>query len=381
MYNSKLVFTAACICLFVFGMSIICLGSILPEIVDKFQVNELAAGGLASLLPLGILTGSLLFGPIADRYGYKGLLILSCLLVLFGMEGLAMGNKWSIIQLSIYLIGTGGGALNGAASALVADISEGERGAKLSILGVFYGLGALGMPLIISALSSFYSGTMIIGGVGYMILLLVAFIAFITFPKAKQQAGFPVKEGLKLLKSPIILLFGMALFFQSGLEGLVSNWSNGYLQSEMKVAGNLALMGLTIHMAAITLMRLALSRLLKTYADTTILQFSFLLILLGSIVFWQADSYAMVLLALVLLGLGFAGIFPIFLGKIGDLWTELSGTAFSIIFVIALLGNTLINYFMGVLSYHYSIRQLPVLLIVCVLLMGGFMLGARKYWR
>ena len=69
-----------------------------------------------------------------------------------------------MIQLSIFLIGAGGGALNSAGSALVADISEGERGAKLSILGVFYGLGALVLPSIISILSKYFDAFTVIGG-------------------------------------------------------------------------------------------------------------------------------------------------------------------------------------------------------------------------
>ena len=126
-YNKKTVFNTACVILFTFGVSVICLGSILPEITEKFQVDDIAAGLLASILPLGIMVGSLFCGPFADKNGYKGLFILCCTLVMLGMEGLAFGNSWGIIQLSVFLIGAGGGALNSAGSALVADISEGER--------------------------------------------------------------------------------------------------------------------------------------------------------------------------------------------------------------------------------------------------------------
>ena len=380
-YNAKTVFATACVILFTFGMSVICLGAILPEIITKFQVNELAAGGLASILPFGIMVGSLFCGPFADRNGYKGLFILCCLMILLGMEGLAFGENWGIIQLSIFLIGTGGGALNSAGSSLVADISEGERGAKLSTLGVFYGLGALVLPIIISALSKYFDSFTVIGGLGAAVLLVIFLVGIVTFPEPKQQVGFPVKEALKMIKNPILFLFGMVMFFQSGLEGLVTNWTNGFLQDGLQISGQKALMGLTVHMGALTLMRVALGYLLKKYKDTTIMNWCYAFMVIGGLIFWQGNSFALQLVALAFLGAGFAGIFPIFLGMVGDKFAALSGTAFSIIFVIALIGNMILNYGMGVLSYQYGIKQLPILLLVSIILMGGLLWRSKRHFN
>jgi len=77
-YNKKTVFNTACVIMFTFGMSVICLGAILPEIIKKFQMDDIAAGVLASILPFGILVGSLLCGPFADKNGYKGLFLICC---------------------------------------------------------------------------------------------------------------------------------------------------------------------------------------------------------------------------------------------------------------------------------------------------------------
>ena len=380
-YNKKTVFNTACVIMFTFGVSVICLGSILPEIIKKFGVDDIAAGVLASILPLGIMVGSLFCGPFADRNGYKGLFMLCCTLVMLGMEGLAFGDSWWMIQLAIFLIGAGGGALNSSASALVADISEGERGASLSILGIFYGLGALVLPSIIAALSAYFDAFAVIGGLGALVLLVIALIAMVTFPEAKQQGGFPMKEALQMIKNPVLLLLGMVMFFQSGLEGLVSNWTNGFLQDGLQIDGQQALMGLTLHMAALTLMRVALGYLLKKYKDETVLNWCYGFMLAGVFIFWLGDSFGLKLLALALLGAGFAGIFPIFLGMVGDKFAALSGTAFSIIFVIALIGNMIINYGMGVVSFQYGIQQMPVILVVCTVLMGGLLWRSKQHFN
>ena len=82
MYKRKQVFAAACIGLLLFGIMLITLGSILPSLTSKFMMNKISSGKLVSLLPIGIIAGSLVFGPIADRYGYKMLFIATTLLML-----------------------------------------------------------------------------------------------------------------------------------------------------------------------------------------------------------------------------------------------------------------------------------------------------------
>jgi hypothetical protein len=63
--------------------------------------------------------------------------------------------------------------------------------------------------------------------------------------------------------------------------------------------------------------------------------------------------------------MGLAAGFPVILGYIGQLYPHLSGTAFSIAFVIALAGNTLINYTFGRIAARYNISYLPLMVIAC----------------
>ena len=93
-----------------FGVVMLSFGTILPEIVAKYQADEIATGVLLSILPVGVLVGSLAFGPIADTYGYKWLLIACILIVIIGIEGIAFAKSWRWLEISAFLIGTGGGA-------------------------------------------------------------------------------------------------------------------------------------------------------------------------------------------------------------------------------------------------------------------------------
>ena len=88
-YHKNLVFTAACIGMCFFGVSMITLGAVLPSLIAKLNLSGLQTTSLVTFLPLGMLAGSLIFGPIVDRFGHKALLVPSCIIVLLGMEGLA----------------------------------------------------------------------------------------------------------------------------------------------------------------------------------------------------------------------------------------------------------------------------------------------------
>ena len=190
-YHKNLVFTAACIGMCFFGVSMITLGAVLPSLIAKLNLSGLQTTSLVTFLPLGMLAGSLIFGPIVDRFGHKALLVPSCIIVLLGMEGLAFFESVPLLQASIVGIGLGGGILNGETNALVSDISgESEKGSRLSFLGMFYGLGALGIPMLLGSLSRHYSFETILLGIGVVMLAGIIFCIPVRFPAPKQAQGF-----------------------------------------------------------------------------------------------------------------------------------------------------------------------------------------------
>ena len=122
-YRNNLVFVAASLAMLLFGIVLISLGSVLPHLRDLFNLSDLSTGSLLSILPFGLLIGSLIFGPLVDRFGYKILLIACSLLIFAGLEGIAHTRNIMVLRSSIFLIGFSGGAINGGANALAADTS------------------------------------------------------------------------------------------------------------------------------------------------------------------------------------------------------------------------------------------------------------------
>ncbi len=349
-----------------FGIVMISLGSILPEVTAKFQLSKANAGYLLTLLPSGILVGSLIFGPMVDWLSYKTTLITGSIFTMIGLEGLAFSEILTLLHVSVFCIGLGGGFLNGVTNALVSEISEADHSANLSILGVFFGIGALGTPVVLGLAMGIYSFEVILGLLGAFIMLPIIYFIFLRFPKSAKTVGLPLEEGLKMIKEPLLLLFGAILFFQSGIEGLTNNWTTTYLEAVKEVDGPDALFVLSSFVGALTVARIILGKILRIYNPLTVMLLGLTLAFLGCSCILFGESFHILVFGMMAMGVGLAAGFPVILGYIGQTYTYLSGTAFSIVITIALIGNILANYAMGTIAERFGLGVLPSFIIIAV---------------
>ena len=355
-----------------FGIVLISLGTILPFVSEKFSLDPLQAGTLASILPAGILLGSIIFGPIVDRYSYRNLLIACTLIIFIGLEGIAFASSIFILQLSLLLIGIGGGAINGGTNALVADISEknpAHRSANLTFLGAFFGIGALGVPSLMALLSKYWNYHQIIAGIGVATLMPLIYYLLIAFPAPKHIQYIPVQGYLDMIKDEVLLLFGFFLFFLSAVEGIINNWTTTFLD-DRGFPPSEALLLLSGYVLCLTIMRLLLAIILRKKSPLLVLILSLLTLLIGAGLITLSDKHAFVWSSMILMGFGIAAGFPIVLGFVSKIYVKLRGTAFGFVLVLALLGNILINYLTGVVTKIYGIYYFPFMLITCI----GFLL-------
>ncbi len=273
-----------------------------------------------------------------------------------GFEGIAYSHSYNLLKLSIFVFGVGGGVINGATNAVVSDISAEHKGANLSLLGVFYGLGALGMPLVLGALHQ-VSSFVIVAAIGWLTLSVAFFYLFVWFPGAKRSkegGNFKIKSLFKLL----LLLVAFFLFFQSSFEAIINNWTTTYLTTKGVMSESNALYALSLHIAGMVMMRLLSGSIFRKISEVVILWICLSLLSIGVLLMQTGTSHTVIIAGLILSGAGLAEGFPLMLGITGKHFAELSGTAFSFVFTVALLGNMLINYLMGLIVENFGVQQL-----------------------
>lgn len=369
MYNRKLVFWSACGGMLLFGVALITLGSVAPDLKLKLGLDPLSSASLFAILPFGVLAGSLIFGPVVDKYSYRILLSASCILMFAGFTGIAYAETKGLLKLFAFIIGIGGGAVNGATNALVADISEKDKGASLSLLGVFFGIGAMGMPLILGILRNSFSFEKIIAAVAIVTLITGVLFMLIKFPPPKQPQSFPVTDSFRILKDMFLILIALYLFLQSSFEGIINNWTTTYLTEHLSIRQDMALYSLSAYVAGMTVMRLMIGSFMRSLSVKKLLLISFLLIPSGLILLKFGGAAGFAVAGLFLLGAGLAAGFPSMLGITGERFKSLSGTAFSIVLVIALTGNITVNYGMGIVARNLGIQHLTTVAFTELFLM------------
>jgi MFS family permease len=273
--------------------------------------------------------------------------------------------------LCVLLIGVGGGVLNGATNSLTADVSPGERGSKLSLLGVFFGVGALTMPSALAVLSRSFTLSSIVAGIGALVLVPIAYCLAIRFPAPKQRSErAALAATLAMFRDPFFTAACLALAVQSGMEGMTNDWMTRYLDKTRLTAGSQAewqaQLGLVAVTLAITLSRLTLAGVLRLVSARIVLLGSVVLAAAGATVLLTGESYELALVGALLVGAGLAAGFPVVLGCIGDRYPQQSGAAFSTAFVVALVGNMAINKTFGAVAQQYGVGRYPLVLLACL---------------
>ncbi len=322
-------------CMFVFGVVLLLMGSLLPSL----EVNYVQAGSLGSFPLAGILAATILVGPVLDTVGAKPVLA-AALVMVAGAVGLMPAlHTYAALAVAALVYGFGGGVLNTATNALVADLSASGRGAALNLLGFSFSLGALAAPLLMSTVGGSLGTASVLHILAVGTALILIPVLIFRFPAA-TYAGTRLRELLSVLNHPLVWLFGALLFFESGSENSMFVWAGkivaGVFRSTPQRA-NLALVGLS---AAIGAGRLGAAFLLRVLGNRRTMLLSTAITVTGAMVAYNSREFSVALLGMGMIGLGLASIYPTALGVAGDCFPRQTGTVFGAIMAVSLVGGT-----------------------------------------
>jgi len=125
------------------GFDVLSISFAAPGIAEEWGINRAALGFVLSMELLGMATGSILLGGIADKFGRRST-ILGCLMVMtVGMFMVTMVS--GLVSLSIWrvLTGVGIGGLLASINAVAAEFSNARRmHLCVSLMAIGYPLGA-----------------------------------------------------------------------------------------------------------------------------------------------------------------------------------------------------------------------------------------------
>jgi MFS transporter, FHS family, glucose/mannose:H+ symporter len=372
-------FAAACAGMFMFGVVLALLGALfgLPQFRGRLGLDVVQQGTVLSLVYAGVLLATPLAGPFIDRFGNKPLMLGSAALVTVALAGFIAARSFAAAALAGVVLGTGGGGLNIATNALVSDIYGEERGRMMNYLGMFYGIGALFLPLLVATIATRFSTAQIVGCAVALAAACTLAYAAMEFPPPREAHGFTASDALRIAAQPGVILFALLLFFQSGDESVITGWTSTYAGT-LGASPAVATWLLTAYLTGVMLGRLAAGYVLAHVTKWQLVFGSACASLAAYGIFLAINNRAVLWIAAAVLGFCLAAIYPTTLALVGDAHRRFAATVLSVVFTIAWFGGILGPWAVGVIAGRFGLRAgmaLPLVGRVAVIVLA---LGIRQ---
>jgi FHS family glucose/mannose:H+ symporter-like MFS transporter len=341
----------------VFGIVFAVLGTVfgLPAMRLRLNINLAQQGNLFFLLYLGIFCASLLIGPLTDHLGHKPNLFLSSAIVAAAMMSFAVADSYGIASLAAVLLGLGGGGLNICTNVLVSEVYGEQRGPMLNVLGIFFGVGAISVPLLAATIEGHLTIPQMFLVCAVLAGACAVAYAVIPFPAPKTRQVFSIRDFYNVTRYDGILLLASILFMESGDEASIGGWTSTYVNSG-GYPSRTATLVLAVFWAALMLSRMLAARLLKGLGKAKVVFGNALIALVGCLILLSARSLVLLIAGTALIGLSYGPIFPTTLAIAGDRYRERAGTVFGLLFSIALIGGMLFPWAVGQFSQRFSVH-------------------------
>ena len=281
---------------------------------------------------------------------------------LVAMAVFAPPAHWLFRAGALLLLGIAAGLLNSSAFQSISTLFEQDPAATVNLAGALFGSGCFAAAL--AASSTFYlfqrTGTLIPILFGLLLALASYFYRHREFaePVAHSEKSHEIWAEVK---SPGAVLFSMLLFFQSGSEWAVAGWLAILLVHNTGVNPATGLLMLSVYYLALLSGRIVAQSLLSRVGHGKLLLSSSFAALLGSLILAFTNNTFGAWVGVLLLGGGFAMIYPLAVEKIGHRFPNYHPGFYNGIFSIGLVGGLLAPWSLGYLANYLGIGAVMVI--------------------
>lgn len=352
---------AVILAVLVYGMIAAMLGTLLPQLAERFGLSDGDKGMVALAQALGLMIASVSVGPLIDNKGKKTGLVLGLGTVAAVLFVLPNSTGFGMLATLMFLLGLGGGIIVTAANALVSDVSEERRAALFNLVNLFFGLGGLLTPAVAGFL--FADNTI---GLAYLVAVLTAVTfavhAITPMPPPTGERGFKSSEAGAVLGRPVLWLLALFNFLYVGCEVGVWNWLTSYLVSRgVPEASALKILSLGFALGLLV-GRVAVSPILIKVRAATVTLWAAVLMAITTFVMLQTADPVTAGAAVFLTGIAMAPVFPTTLAMVGDVFPRMTATAMGIVITSGWIGSAVTSPVIGRIAEATSLGTALLLL-------------------
>jgi MFS family permease len=330
------------------------LGAVLPawELQQPFGFDVVGAYFLS--LSVGVIAATQV-APRVERRGTGFMLVFACVLACAALLFLSIVPPpapagWRMFGL--FLVGVATGTLNSGLFHTISRNYRSDPAGTVNTGGIFYGFGCLAAALLVAA--TFYVPS---------ILTFVAIVpgsfagvyanTQIAIPEQEDQPT--LRQALRDLRSTGAVLFALLLFFQFGNEWSIAGWLPLYLIHQVGASPKTAILLLAFYWMALLVGRTVAVSALPRLPHGKLLGGSVLSAMFGCLILAFTNNLFGAGTAILLIGAGFASIYPLVAEKIGRRFPYYNPGLFNGIFSFALMGGMMAPASLGFFTQRWGV--------------------------
>lgn len=374
----------ACLIYFLNGFGHIIIGTILEPMVDHYGILYNDGGQLIMNQFLGFLIGVLLSPSILKRFGRKNTVMLALLFFTFSQTMLGLLPKWRVLLFSVPLGGAGIGMLETVIAALIIGYLNERKASILVLVEVFFGVGALVIPMI----SAYFISIQVWNG-SFLVVAVVVFLTLVLWltlpfgelePILKREVQRSDREEEKKRKPtyhrrqlPLLAVGAFFFFMYVGTEMVLPNYLPTILSITTDLGPSLLAMSITVFWVAMTMGRLMMTFIIDRIGYVNLFIISCISQFLSLIIFALFPTVTVGFMAVFLTGLSMGGIFSIGLLIVNEKFTGLEEWTTSILVAMGGLGGAFLPKVAGRLIDLFHISVTLWGLVLCAFILVALM--------
>jgi len=333
------------------------LGAILPAWELRVPFRFATVGNYFLSLSAGVIAAGQVAPKVRRRGGLAFMLVFACVLACAALLFLSLvpppaAAVWRMLGLLVMGLATG--TLNSALFHTISRHYQSDPAGTVNTGGIFFGFGCLAAALLVAA--TFYVPSILT----YVAIVPAAFAGIyknirITPPLQEQPT---VAQAIRDLRSTGAVLFALLLFFQFGNEWSIAGWLPLFLIHQVGTSPKAAILLLALYWMALLVGRTVAVSALPRLPHGKLLLASVLSALFGCLILAFTNNLFGAGTAILLIGAGFASIYPLVAEKIGRRFPYYNPGLFNGIFSFALMGGMMAPATLGYAAEQWGVGML-----------------------
>lgn len=356
------------------------LGSAWPSISQSMGINESLQGILSIVASFCTIISSFLTVKLIKKFKEKGIVALSIGLTCAGLLCVMASSNFFFLCLSMIPLGLGAGAID---STLNNYVAINYKAIHLNWLHAFWGVGATLSPFLVSFfltdINGWRTGAFVLAMIQCGILLITILTMNVwkvvekEFSNRDNAQKKEVTTELGFFKTFTIrgIVFAIIAFFSYiAIEGLTGNWFASMIVFGLGGDEASAARWSSYFYFGIMIGRIVSGIVSLKISDKNMIRIGESILIVGVILLFMQFNIQLMPLAVVIIGLGCAPIYPAIIHATPSRFTsKLSQNVMSVQVGCAYIASFAVVPLFGVVGKYIDFRLLPVLLIIFLAVM------------